>query len=94
MWVQSLGPEDSPGGGNGNPLQDLAWRIPWTEESGKLQSTVLQRFGQDCSNLTHTHTQYTHTHVLYNWSDIYNKNYYPNVKILKLPYKLFYLIIP
>ena len=63
MWVQSLGPEDSPGGGNGNPLQDLAWRIPWTEESGKLQSTVLQRFGQDCSNLTHTHTQYTHTHM-------------------------------
>ena len=24
----------SPGGGNGNPLQYLAWRIPWTEEPG------------------------------------------------------------
>ena len=22
----------SSGGGNGNPLQILAWRIPWTEE--------------------------------------------------------------
>ena len=22
----------SPGEGNGNPLQSLAWRIPWTEE--------------------------------------------------------------
>ena len=26
----------SPGEGNGNPLQDLAWRIPWTEKSGGL----------------------------------------------------------
>ena len=26
----------SPGGGNGNPVQYLAWRIPWTEESGGL----------------------------------------------------------
>ena len=24
----------SPGEGNGNPLQILAWEIPWTEESG------------------------------------------------------------
>ena len=24
----------SPGGGNGNPLQDPAWGIPWTEEPG------------------------------------------------------------
>ena len=26
----------SPGGGNGYPLQILAWRIPWTEEPGRL----------------------------------------------------------
>ena len=25
----------------------LAWRIPWTEESGRLQSTGSQRVGQD-----------------------------------------------
>jgi len=25
----------------------LAWRIPWTEESGRLQSTGLQRIGHD-----------------------------------------------
>ena len=36
--------EGSPGEGNGNPLQYarhssmLAWRIPWTEEPGRLQS--------------------------------------------------------
>ena len=27
----------SPGGGHGNPLQYLAWRIPWTEEPDGLQ---------------------------------------------------------
>ena len=26
----------SPGEGNGNPLQYLAWRIPWAEEPGGL----------------------------------------------------------
>ena len=33
----------SPGEGNGNPLCILAWRIPWTEEPGMLQSMGLQR---------------------------------------------------
>ena len=28
----------SPGEENGNPLSILAWRIPWTEEPGGLQS--------------------------------------------------------
>ena len=32
----------SPEGGHGNPLQYF-WRIPWTEEPGKLQSIGLQR---------------------------------------------------
>ena len=45
--VQSLGRED--------PLEKemtthssiLAWRIPWTEEPGRLQSMWLQRVGHD-----------------------------------------------
>ena len=37
----------SPGEGNGNPLNILAWRIPWTEEPGGLQSVGLQRVGHD-----------------------------------------------
>ena len=37
----------SPGEGNGNPLSILAWRIPWTEEPGGLQSMGLQRVGPD-----------------------------------------------
>ena len=33
----------SPGEGNGNPLQYFAWKIPWTEELGRLQSMGLQK---------------------------------------------------
>ena len=46
-WVRSLGQED--------PLKKelvihssiLAWRIPWTEEPGRLQSMGSQRVGHD-----------------------------------------------
>ena len=37
----------SSGEGNGNPLSILAWRIPWTEESGELQSMGSQRAGHN-----------------------------------------------
>ena len=33
--------------GNGNPLRILAWKIPWTEEPGGLQSMGSQRVGHD-----------------------------------------------
>ena len=39
--------ERFPGEGNGNALQYLAWRIPWTEESGGLWSMGSQRVRQD-----------------------------------------------
>ena len=47
ICVQSLGQED--------PLEEemathssiLAWRMPWTEEPGRLQSIGLQRAGHD-----------------------------------------------
>ena len=29
--------------GNGNPLQHLAWEIPWTQEPGGLQSMGSQK---------------------------------------------------
>ena len=46
-WVRSLGRED--------PLEKemtmhssiLAWRLPWTEEPGELQSMGSQRVGHD-----------------------------------------------
>ena len=42
-----LGSRRSPGGGHGNPLQYSAWRIPWREESGGLQSIGLKRVGHN-----------------------------------------------
>ena len=40
------------GEGNGNPLQYFAWRIPWTEEPGGLQSTGSQRVSHDWATFT------------------------------------------
>ena len=37
-WVQSLGPEDLLQEGTATHSSVLAWRIPWTEEPGGLQS--------------------------------------------------------
>ena len=37
----------SPRGGKGYPLPYLAWRIPWTEEPGGLQSLGSQRVRHD-----------------------------------------------
>ena len=47
IWVQSWGRED--------PLEErmathssvLVWRIPWTEEPGRLQYIGMQRVGHD-----------------------------------------------
>ena len=41
-----LGSGRSPEGGHGN-VCILAWRTPWTEEPGRLQSLVSQRAGHD-----------------------------------------------
>ena len=49
------GLERFPGGGNGNPLLILAWRISWTEEPGGLQSMGSQRLRYDLAT-EHTHT--------------------------------------
>ena len=37
----------SPGGEDGNYSSILAWRIPWAEEPGRLQSMGSQRVGHD-----------------------------------------------
>ena len=50
-----------PGEGHGDPLQYLAWRIPWTDKPG-LQPMQLQRVRYDCSNLAHTETYLTYCH--------------------------------
>ena len=54
--VQSLGQEDSLEKGMATHSSILDWRIPWTEEPGRLQSMGLQRVGHDWAINTHTHT--------------------------------------
>ena len=56
MWVSSLDQED--------PLEKkmaihsniLTWKIPWTEESGGLQSMGLQKVGHDWETKHNTHS--------------------------------------
>ena len=45
--VQSLGWEDSLEKEMATHCSTLAWRIPWREEPGGLQSTGLQRVGHN-----------------------------------------------
>ena len=45
--VQSLGWEDPLEKEMATHPSTLAWRIPWTEEPGRLQSTGSQRVGHD-----------------------------------------------
>ena len=47
MWVQSLSQEDSLEEEMATHSSILAWRIPWTEEPGGLQSVGLKRVGHD-----------------------------------------------
>ena len=44
-WVQTLGQEDFLEKGMATHTGVLAWRIPRTEEPGRLQSIGLQRVG-------------------------------------------------
>ena len=46
----------SPGEGNGNPLQYACWRIPWTEEPGRLQFMGSQESDTTEHTRMHTHT--------------------------------------
>ena len=52
-WVRSLGQEDPLEEGMAAHPSILAWRIPWTEEPGRLQSMGSQRVRHDCVTNTH-----------------------------------------
>ena len=47
-WVRSLGWEDPLEEGMATHFRILAWRIPWTEEPGRLESMESQRVRHDC----------------------------------------------
>ena len=57
-WVRSLGWEDSLEKGTATHSNILAWRIPWTEGPGGLQSTGSQRVGHNRATFTTLTTGY------------------------------------
>ena len=63
MWktqLPSLRQEDALEKGMATHPSILAWRIPWPEELGRLQSLESQRVRHDWVTKTHTHT---HIHI-------------------------------
>ena len=52
-WVQSLSWEDLLEKEMATHSSSLAWKIPWTEEPGRLQSMGSQRVGHDLVTLLH-----------------------------------------
>ena len=63
----------SPEGGDATHSSILAWRIPWKEEAGRLQSMGLQRVRYDwsdlaCMHLTHRTSAYWHFTAV-NWCE-------------------------
>ena len=62
MQVRSLGQEDPLEEGTATHSSVLAWRIPWTEEPGGLQS---RRVRHNRSALVHMDTH----HVFLHWSN-------------------------
>ena len=57
-YVQSLGQKDPLEEGMATHSSILAWRIPWTQEPGRLQSVGLQRVRHDWSDWACTHASY------------------------------------
>ena len=53
-WVESLGGEDPLEKGMATHSSVLAWRVPWTEQPGRLPSMGLQRVRLDRAATTFT----------------------------------------
>ena len=76
-WVQSLGLEDPLEKEMATHSSTLAWRIPWTEEPGELQSTGLHGVAKSrtrLSDFTFTLSDAVFQHETYEKK--YNQKYY------------------
>ena len=62
-WAHFLGREDPLEKGMATHPSILAWRIPWTEEAGGLQSMGLQRIGHDWTTNITKNTRYYNTPI-------------------------------
>ena len=73
MWVRSLGQEDLLEEGMTTHSGILAWKIPWTEEPGRLQSSELQRVRHNRGEI------YTHSNIAFL---IKNMSYLHDIKVV------------
>ena len=75
-WVWSLGWEDPLEKGKATHYSIFAWRIPWTEEPGRLQSLVSKRVRHN--SVTNTFTFIDRVYLL--WRGVYT-NTWPIFKL-------------
>ena len=68
IWVQSLGQKDLLEKEIAPHSSILAWRVPWTEEPGRLQSIEFQRVGHDW--VTNTFTFFSSQSTLFFWTTL------------------------
>ena len=62
-WVQSLGWEDPLEKGAVTHSSILAWRIPWTEEPGRLYSSWGRKESDVTERLSLSYKQIYHKHI-------------------------------
>ena len=72
-WIQSLSWEDPLEKGMATHASILAWRIPWTEESERVQSLGSQRVRHDSA---------TNTFSL--WDAVFSKISFPSIAVPSL----------
>ena len=71
-WVRSLGWEDPLEKEMAIHSRTIAWKIPWIEEPGRLQSIGSQRVGHDWANSLITFAQFTHVIACISTSVLFN----------------------
>ena len=72
-WVWSLGWEESLEKEMAIHSSILAWKIPWREDPGWLQSMWLQRVGHDCAHMPYgTVTNWTYKFLRLGSAFVYN----------------------
>ena len=80
-WVWSLGREDPLEKEMATHSSILAWRIPWREEPGRLQSMGSQRVGHDwATSLTHPLTHSNTVGGSVNWYNHHGEQYGGSLK--------------
>ena len=81
-WVRSLDQEDSLEEGMTTHSSILAWRISWTEETGKQQSMGSHRVRHDWSDLAHKPEDY------FSPISLYPKQHLDSMLFLKFLYSI------